>query len=149
LISHSLFFVGIFALQFFGFDFGEVLLILTTLVSLEAIYMAIFIQMAVNRTNQSLQEVEEDVAEIQEDVGEIQEDVGEIQEDVGEIQEDFEDVQEDVEVLEGQVSEIQEDLEEITEEETGGNKVPDDKQILMSMEKQLKVLMEEIQALKK
>jgi hypothetical protein len=41
-----------------------VLLVLTTLVSLEAIYLSIFIQMAVNRTAQSIKEVEEDFEEI-------------------------------------------------------------------------------------
>ncbi len=73
-----------------------VLLVLTTLVSLEAIYMAIFIQMAVNRNTQSLYEVEEDIEEIQEDVGEIQEDVGEIQEDVAEVQENMDKIQEEI-----------------------------------------------------
>lgn len=67
--------------------FDRMLLVLTTVVSLEAIYLAIFIQMSLNLTRESLAEVEHDIGEIQEDVGEIQEDVGEIQEDVGEIQE--------------------------------------------------------------
>lgn len=50
------------------------LLILTTLVSLEAIYLAIFIQMTVNRHAESLQEVEADIDEIEEGLDEIQED---------------------------------------------------------------------------
>lgn len=73
---------------FLGVNWDEVLLILTTVVSLEAIYLAIFIQMTVNRTSMSLREVEADVDEIQKDVDEIQEDIDEIQEDVDEIQED-------------------------------------------------------------
>lgn len=65
----------------------RMLLLLTTVVSLEAIYLSIFIQMSLNFTRESLAEVEEDIDEIQEDVGEIQEDVDEIQEDVEEIEE--------------------------------------------------------------
>lgn len=89
----SLFFIAAW-LHVLTLDFA--LLVLTTLVSLEAIYMAIFIQMAVNRNTQSLHEVEEDIEEIQEDVGEIQEDVGEIQEDVAEVQENMDEIQEEI-----------------------------------------------------
>lgn len=109
LYTHTVFFIGIFLLHVFGVRLDEILLVLTTAVSLEAIYMAIFIQMAINRTNQSLKDVEEDIEEIQEDVGELQEDVGEIQadvseiqEDVGEIQDDFDGVQKDFDELHGQ-----------------------------------------------
>lgn len=52
-------------------------MILTTAVSLEAIYLAIFIQMTVNRTTESLAGVEEDIDDIQEDIDDIQEDVSE------------------------------------------------------------------------
>ncbi len=70
------------------FSFNSVLLVFNTLVSLEAIYLALFIQMTVNYTSASLEEVEQSIDEIQEDVDEIQEDIDEIQEDVEEIQED-------------------------------------------------------------
>lgn len=70
------------------------LLVLTTIVSLEAIYLAIFIQMTVNRHSDELEEVSEDVDEIQEDIDEIQEDVGEIQGDIDEMQEDVEELSE-------------------------------------------------------
>ncbi len=86
--AHTVFFIGIFVLRFFGFSSSDVLLILTTLVSLEAIYLSIFIQMTVNKHNEELVEVSEDIEEIQKDVEEIQEDVDEIQEDVEEIQEE-------------------------------------------------------------
>ena len=68
-----------------GFDLDRVLLVLTTIVSLEAIYLAIFIQMTINRTTAQLEEVEEDIEEISEDIGVIQENVEDIQEDVEEI----------------------------------------------------------------
>ena len=56
----------------------DVLLILTTAVSLEAIYLAIFIQMTVNRNTAALEAVEDDIEEIAEDVEEVQKDVDEI-----------------------------------------------------------------------
>jgi low affinity Fe/Cu permease len=68
-------------------DWNTILLVLTTAVSLEAIYLAIFIQMTVNHHSEELEEVSEDIDEIQEDIDEIQEDVDEMQEDVEDIQE--------------------------------------------------------------
>jgi len=70
LLLHTLFFAAMFGLYLIGYDFEKMLLILTTLVSLEAIYLSIFIQMTVNRNTQSLQEVEENIDEIQEDIQE-------------------------------------------------------------------------------
>jgi len=91
-VIHTIIFVGsFFAVYFQLIAFDRMLLVLTTLVSLEAIYLSIFIQMSLNFTRESLAEVESDVDEIQEDIDEIQEDVDEIQEDVGEIQEDIAD----------------------------------------------------------
>ena len=80
-IVHTVFFVGSFALGFMGVDWNTILLVLTTAVSLEAIYLAIFIQMTVNRNTESLAGVEYDIDEIQEDIDEIQEDVDEISEE--------------------------------------------------------------------
>jgi len=77
ILIHTLLFIGIFSLRFFGSSTEEILLILTTTVSLEAIYLAIFIQMTVNRTTESLAGVEEDIDDIQEDIDDIQEDVSE------------------------------------------------------------------------
>lgn len=73
LIIHTLFFIGIFTLRYFGLTTNYILLILTTAVSLEAIYLSIFIQMSVNRATESLEEVEEDIEDIQEDAGEEEE----------------------------------------------------------------------------
>lgn len=70
------------ALHIFSWD--GILLVLTTVVSLEAIYLAIFIQMSVNQNTESLREVEEDVDEIQKDIDAIEQDVDEIQEDEAE-----------------------------------------------------------------
>jgi len=90
-IVHTAIFVCIFLLGLFHVAPWDILLlVLTTVVSLEAIYLSIFIQMSVNQNTASLKEVEVDVDEIQKDVDEIQRDVDEIQEDVDEIQEDEE-----------------------------------------------------------
>ncbi len=77
ILLHTLFFIGIFGLNFFGIRVDKILLVLTTAVSLEAIYMAIFIQMTVNRNTKSLAAVEMDIDEIQEDVEDLQEEVEE------------------------------------------------------------------------
>ncbi len=73
----------------------SILLVLTTIVSLEAIYLSIFIQMSINRNTESLQAVEKDIDEIQEDVEDIAEDVDEIAEDVEDIAEDVEELSEE------------------------------------------------------
>ena len=93
IIVHTIFFIVIFGLRFFGVSSTDVLLILTTIVSLEAIYLSIFIQMTVNKHGEELEEVSEELEEVSEDIEEIQEDMDEIQKDVDEIQEDFEDIQ--------------------------------------------------------
>ncbi len=93
LLIHTAIFAGSFVLCVAGYvSWDRMLLILTTVLSLEAIYLAIFIQMTVNRQSAELAEVSEDVEDIQEDIQEISEDVDEIQKDVDEIQEDVEDI---------------------------------------------------------
>jgi len=111
LILHTLAFGVFFLLSVFGIISWEtMLLVLTTLVSLEAIYMSILIQITVNRHTQSLRDVEEDIDEISEDIEELGEDMEDIQEDLEEISEDIEEISEDID-------EIQEDVEELSEEE--------------------------------
>lgn len=81
IMVHTVFFILMLALRFFGVSSEDVLLILTTVVSLEAIYLSIFIQMTVNQHATELEEVSEDIEEIQENIDEIQEDVEDIQEE--------------------------------------------------------------------
>lgn len=84
-ILHTLVFIAAFILGILHLaDWDTILLVLTTVVSLEAIYLAIFIQMSVNQNTESLREVEEDVDEIQKDIDAIEQDVDEIQEDEAE-----------------------------------------------------------------
>lgn len=73
LVVHTLFFIGIFALKFVGVAFSDILLILTTAVSLEAIYLAIIIQMTVNKHSEHLESVQEGVEDILEDTEELTE----------------------------------------------------------------------------
>ncbi len=96
LIAHSLVFILAFLLPIFGWvSFDKMLLVLTTVLSLEAIYLAIFIQMSVNRSNENIEDLKEDVGEIQEDIEDIQEDIEEISDDIDDIQEDIEDIAEE------------------------------------------------------
>ncbi len=98
LVFHTVFFIVCFLLPLLKIvDFDHMLLVLTTVVSLEAIYLAIFIQMSVNRSSEHIEDLRDDVEEIQEDIEEIQEDIEEIQEDVEEIQEDVEEISEEEE----------------------------------------------------
>lgn len=100
ILIHTAFFVGIFILILFGVAIDKVLLILTTAVSLEAIYLSIFIQMSVNRTTKSLASVEKDIDDIQEDVEDLGEDVDSLEENVKGISDDFdEDEQEEDDVV--------------------------------------------------
>jgi uncharacterized protein YoxC len=118
LAIHTLAFACFFLLSVFGvLEWSLMLLILTTILSLEAIYLAIFIQITVNRHTQSLKEVEEDIDEIQEDVEELGEDMEDIQEDLEEISEDIDEIQEDMEEISEDIDEIQEDVEELNEED--------------------------------
>ena len=100
LVAHTIVFLISFLLPIFGLvDFDHMLLVLTTVLSLEAIYLAIFIQMSVNKSSEHIEDLKEDMEIIQEDIDEIQEDIEEIQEDIDEIQEDVEEIQEDVEEI--------------------------------------------------
>ena len=82
IVIHTAVFIVSFAAVWAGvLNFDRMLLVLTTAVSLEAIYLAIFIQLTVNQTTESLEEVEQDIDEIQEDIDELQEDVEEMTEE--------------------------------------------------------------------
>jgi septal ring factor EnvC (AmiA/AmiB activator) len=136
LIAHTILFAGAFMFILFGVPFATVLLFLTTIVSLEAIYLSIFIQMSVNKATKDIEYIQEDVEDIQEDVDEIQEDVAEIEKDVDEIQEDVAEIEKDVD-------EIQEDVEEDEKEELAR-----DKALMDKIELTLESLMSEIKHIK-
>jgi peptidoglycan hydrolase CwlO-like protein len=120
-IVHTILFIASFFAVALGVELDTVLLVLTTVVSLEAIYLAIFIQMSVNRQSETIQEVEENIDEIQGDVDEIQGDIDEIQEDVVGISADIDEIQEDVEEVaadstETTINKIHDDLKRLVED---------------------------------
>jgi len=96
LVVHSVIFLTAFLLPVFDIvAVDKMLLVLTTVLSLEAIYLAIFIQMSVNRSQEHIEDIREDIEEIQDDIEEISEDIEEISEDIDDIQEDIEDIAEE------------------------------------------------------
>ncbi|MBP7831948.1 MAG: DUF1003 domain-containing protein [Candidatus Pacebacteria bacterium] len=116
LIAHTIIFAFCFIIVLLGAPLDRVLLVLTTIVSLEAIYLAIFIQMSVNKNTADIDVIQEDVEEIAEDIEEMEKDVDEIQKDIDEIQEDVDEIAEDVDEIQVDVDEIAEDVDEIAEE---------------------------------
>ncbi len=71
LVIHTGLFLASFLFYFLGFEFSKILLVVTTIVSLEAIYLSIFIQMSVNRQAHHLHEVAQDVGENTRQEGQI------------------------------------------------------------------------------
>lgn len=133
IIIHTLLFAASFAAAFTGYiSFDRMLLVLTTIVSLEAIYLAIFIQMTINYQA-------EDIAEVQEDIDEIQEDVEDISEDIDELQEDVEEISEDVEEMTEE-----EETEEVMEE----RRKLEQKQTLDVIQNDLRKLLDDVERLK-
>ena len=148
IVVHTILFIGIFALALFGITFENILLILTTLVSLEAIYLAIFIQMTVNRNTQALEGVEEDIEEIQEDVQDIEGDVDVIHAGVKEISSDVDEISKDVDEISEEVEDISEDIDKLQDNpELTPDQVRDIS--LDKIEQQLMLIMKELEELKK
>ena len=137
LMVHTVLFVVAFILVLVGIPVDRVLLVLTTIVSLEAIYLSIFIQMSVNRSERRIKHVSREIQEISEDVEGIEKDIDEIQADVDEIQEDVEGIEKDID-------EIEKDVDDIAESDD------DDKQdkTLKDIQKTLQGLIEQINKMK-
>jgi hydrogenase maturation factor len=92
LFVHSVFFIFMCSLILFGFSSTDVLLILTTIVSLEAIYLSIFIQMSVNRqgieNEETRQVLSSGLSNLQETMDEVSETMDEVSEMVEEVVEE-------------------------------------------------------------
>ena len=149
-VLHTLLFITAFTIPYLGLmSFERMLLVLTTIVSLEAIYLSIFIQMSINMNNQNIEIIQEDIEELGEDIEEIGEDIEELGEDIEEISEDIEEIQKDVDEIQKDVDEIQEDVDEI-QEETNEEDIKDKKEseILLSIQATLVHLQKEIEQLK-
>ncbi len=152
---HSVLFVVAFALPLLEVvSFERMLLVLTTIVSLEAIYLSIFIQMSINMNNQNIEIIQTDIQELGEDIEEISEDIEDISEDIEEISEDLEELGEDIEEMSGDIEEIQKDVDEMQEEddegpgETSTKPAGKEAEILSSIQATLAHLQKEIEALK-
>ena len=96
IIVHTFLFIGSFLVYFLGVKFNTILLIVTTVVSLEAIYLALFIQLTVNRTTESLEDVGENLEEIQEDVEGLEGNIKRIRKNVEGLEADVEDISSDI-----------------------------------------------------
>lgn len=90
LIIHSIFFVIMLCLPFFGVESSMSLLILTTVVSLEAIYLSIFIQMGVNRHADEQKQTRIVLSSVQETIEDVQDTVEDVQESIEEEEEEKE-----------------------------------------------------------
>jgi uncharacterized membrane protein len=97
LIIHTILFLLSYLLIFLGFNEEKIFDLLTNIVSLEAIYLSIFLLMSGNLQLKKLHDVATNVHDVATNVKEIQEDVDEIQDDIDEIQEDIDEIQEDQE----------------------------------------------------
>lgn len=122
ILVHTAVFIVSFVLYFFGVNIDKILLVVTTIVSLEAIYLAIFIQMSVNRNAAQLKEVAEDIDEIQEDVDEIEKDIDEIQEDIEEDEEEEEEDDKMLEKIEDTLGKLAQEIIELKKQYEDKNK---------------------------
>ncbi|MFA6963526.1 MAG: hypothetical protein WC227_02310 [Patescibacteria group bacterium] len=81
LIVHTLIFLFSFLSHWiFGISLDFVLLVLTTVVSLEAIYLAIFIQRSVNQQATRLEDVEEALDDVEESLDDVEESIDDVEE---------------------------------------------------------------------
>lgn len=105
IVIHTISIITMFLLAFVGVEFDTILLIVTTVLTIEAIYLSLFLQLSMNQNSKDIEEIKQDADEIQHDLEEIQEDTEEIQKEIGEIQEDTEEIQKEVDELEEEINE--------------------------------------------
>lgn len=158
IIVHTILFAVAFLFYFAGVAFETILLVLTTIVSLEAIYLSLFIQLSVNKNTESLEEVEEDIEEIQEDVEGLDKEFDEIQEDVEGLEGNIKQLRANVSEIGEDIEEISEDVEKLGEEDASEEQLKDalSSKSLQNIEKQLLslstgliALQDDLQVLKK
>ncbi|MFA7253091.1 MAG: hypothetical protein WC107_00885 [Patescibacteria group bacterium] len=88
IIIHTIIFIFSFISHWiFNISFDLVLLILTTVVSLEAIYLAIFIQRSVNQQATRLTDVEETLDDVEEALDDVEESLDEVEESIDDVEE--------------------------------------------------------------
>lgn len=135
-LFHTLIFIGSFATLLLGVDADTVLLVLTTIVSLEAIYLSLFIQMSVNRQAAEIAEVGKDLDEISEDVEHLED-----------LREDVEDLTEDLDRMAKEDDEYE--LAEEKKDQQTSAALQSIENHLISVAGAIKALEEEIETLRK
>lgn len=150
IILHTILFIIAFIFYFFGVSFDKILLILTTIVSLEAIYLSLFIQLSVNKNTESLEDVEEDIEEIQEDVEGLEGGFEEIAEDVEGLEGNIKKIHKNMEDLGEDIEDISEDVDKLNDEEPNEEERAhlESNQSLKNIEKEILTLSSGILALK-
>ncbi|HEX4293717.1 MAG TPA: DUF1003 domain-containing protein [Rhizomicrobium sp.] len=149
LALHTVIFSAFFAVSMLKIVAWDLMFaVLTNVVSLEAIYLAIFIQMSVNRQSASLKEVEEDVGDIQENIEELGENVEELGENVEELGENVEELGENVEDLKEDVEDIQEDIGEIGEDDDDEAREKKQAEMLEALTNDVKAMLKHLETLK-
>ena len=82
-VLHTILFSVSFLLPYLGIvKFEKMLSIVTNIVSLEAIYLSIFIQMSINLNNENIETIQEDIDEISETIDEILDEVDDDNDDL-------------------------------------------------------------------
>jgi hypothetical protein len=93
-VLHTILFSVSFLIPYMGYiPFEKMLLILTTIVSIEAIYLSIFIQMSLNMSKENIEIIQENIEEMSDDIEELGEDIEELAEEMSE--DDTETVEQD------------------------------------------------------
>lgn len=118
LIIHTILFIAAFASHLlFNWQFNTILLVLTTIVSLEAIYLAIFIQRSVNQQAERLEEVEEALDEVEETLDDVEESIEDVEESLNEAEEDIEGIPADtLKQLQKPMADLANQMKELVEE---------------------------------
>ena len=82
LIIHTIVFSSFFLLKLVGVSLDTILLALTTVVSLEAIYLAILIQMTVNKEGDATRELDKNLQHIHKELGHLGDHVEDLSETI-------------------------------------------------------------------
>jgi methyl-accepting chemotaxis protein len=106
LVVHTAIFAASFSSHWlFGWPFEQILLLVTTIVSLEAIYISIFIQRAVNQQSVRLQEVETTLDEVEESIEDVEESLDEVEKSLDEVEESIDEVEKSLDEVEESIEE--------------------------------------------
>ncbi len=118
LVLHTLFFGLAFAAHWlFAWPFDLILLVLTTIVSLEAIYLALFIQRSVNQQALRLHYVEENLDDIEESIDEVERNLDEVEEAIDDVEESLTETEGDIaDIPTDTVKKLEQPLDEVVDE---------------------------------